>query len=70
MTTDTATRSWVPMIAWAQVTIGLTGLVGVLASPLAALVVAVITVPIAAACRALVRASRKLDRIMAEELDR
>ncbi|QQQ76692.1 hypothetical protein IOD16_37945 [Saccharothrix sp. 6-C] len=69
MTTSTAPKSWVPVVAWTQVTLGSVGLVGVLASPAAAVVVGAVAAPTVLACRALVRASRKLDRIMAEELD-
>ncbi|PSL55599.1 hypothetical protein B0I31_105568 [Saccharothrix carnea] len=71
MTTTTATAaSWVPVVAWIQVTLGLAGLAAVFASPVAAVVVGTAVALIALATRALHRASRKLDRIMAEELDR
>jgi len=70
MTTTTATKSWLPVIAWTQVALGSAGVVGVVASPVAAVVVGAVAVPIALASRALVRASRTVDRIMAEELDR
>ncbi|WP_367133399.1 hypothetical protein [Saccharothrix sp. HUAS TT1] len=70
MTTTTQARNWVPIVAWTQVTLGLTGLLAVVASPLAAVLVGSAATLIALVCRALVRASHKLDRIMAEELDR
>jgi hypothetical protein len=70
MTTTTAVKSWVPVVASIQVTLGLAGLVAVLASPTAAVVVAAAVALIALAVRALLRASRQVDRILAEELDR
>lgn len=70
MTTTTATKSRLPVVAWIPVALGLAGLVGVLASPTAAVVVGTVAALVALACRALVRASRKVDRILAEELDR
>lgn len=70
MTTTTAAKSWVPVVAWIQVTLGLAGLAAVVASPVAAVLVAAAVVLIALTCRALLRASRKVDRILAEELDR
>jgi hypothetical protein len=70
MTTTTATKSWVPVVASIQVTLGLAGLVALLASPVAALVVAGVATVIALGCRALVRASHRLDRILDEELGR
>jgi hypothetical protein len=70
MTTTTATKSWVPVVASIQVTLGLAGLVALLASPVAALVVAGMAAVIALGCRALVRASHRLDRILDEELGR
>ncbi|MEU4763777.1 hypothetical protein AB0H12_11015 [Actinosynnema sp. NPDC023794] len=70
MTTTAAVKSWVPVVASIQVTLGLAGLVAVLASPTTAVVVATAVALIALACRALLRASRRLDRILAEELDR
>ncbi|MFD0199699.1 MULTISPECIES: hypothetical protein [Saccharothrix] len=69
-TTTTAVHSWVPVVAWVQVTLGLAGLVAVFASPAAGVVVGTAVALIALATRALHRASRKLDRILAEELDR
>ncbi|MER5268503.1 hypothetical protein ABTZ99_41070 [Actinosynnema sp. NPDC002837] len=70
MTTTTAVKSWVPVVASIQVALGLAGLVAVLASPTAAVVVAAAVALIALAVRALLRASRQVDRILAEELDR
>ncbi len=70
MTTTTAVRSWVPVVAWVQATLGSAGLVAVLASPAAAVVVATAVALIALARRALLRAGRDLDRILTEELDR
>ena len=70
MTTNTAVKTWVPVVAWTQVTLGLAGLVAVVASPVAAVVVGTAVALVALACHALLRASRKLDRILDEELDR
>ncbi|MCC8248173.1 hypothetical protein [Saccharothrix luteola] len=69
-TSTAAVKSWVPVVATIQVTLGLAGLVAVLASPTAAVVVATAVALIALTCRALLRASRQVDRILAEELDR
>lgn len=70
MTTTAAVKSWVPVVAWTQVTLGTAGLVAVVASPVAAVVVGTAVALVALVCHALLRASRKLDRILAEELDR
>ncbi|MEU4739074.1 hypothetical protein AB0G02_01240 [Actinosynnema sp. NPDC023658] len=69
MTTTTPVKSWVPVVAWTQVALGLAGLLAVVTSPAAAVVVGTAAGLIALAGRALVRASRAVDRIMAEELD-
>lgn len=70
MSTATAPKSWVPVVAWTQVTLGLAGVAAVLGSPVAAVVVGTAVALIALAHRALRRASDRLDRILAEELDR
>lgn len=64
------TRTWVPIVAWTQVTLGLAGLLAVLTSPVAGIVVGTAVALIALVCRAMARASSRLDRILAEELDR
>ena len=70
MSTGTAVKSWVPVVASTQVVLGSAGLVAFVASPVAAVVVGTAAALIALVCRALFRASGKLDLIMAEELDR
>jgi hypothetical protein len=70
MNATAASKSWVPVIAWTQVALGLAGVAAVLGSPVAAVLVGTAVALIALAHRALRRASDKLDRIMAEELDR
>lgn len=70
MIINTPTRSWVPIVAWAQVALGSAGFAAVLLSPAAAVVVGSVVALIALTARALTRASRDLDRILAEELDR
>ncbi|MFJ6670237.1 hypothetical protein ACIQMJ_03900 [Actinosynnema sp. NPDC091369] len=70
MSTSTAAKSWVPVVAWTQVALGLAGVAAVLGSPVAAVVIGTAVALIALAHRALRRASDKLDRILDEELDR
>ncbi|MCE6996825.1 hypothetical protein LZG04_18735 [Saccharothrix sp. S26] len=70
MTTNTAAKTWIPVVAWTQLTLGTAGLVAFLASPAAAVVVTAVAALIGLARHALLRASRDLDRILAEELDR
>lgn len=70
MTTTTSTARWIPVVAWTQVGLGLAGLLAVVLSPTAAVLVGAVVAVIALAGRALVRASHKLDRILDEELDR
>lgn len=65
----TAAKNRVAIIAWIPVALGLTGLVAFLTSPVAAVVVGTAVALVALVCRALIRASTTLDRIMAEELD-
>ncbi|NUT47252.1 MAG: hypothetical protein HOV94_08055 [Saccharothrix sp.] len=63
-------RKWIPVVAWTPVVLGLFCLLAVVASPVVALVAAAASAFVALACRALLRARHKLDRILAEELDR
>ncbi|WP_158848053.1 hypothetical protein [Saccharothrix deserti] len=70
MIITTTTKSWVPVVAWTQVALGLAGVLALLTSPVVAVVFATAAALVALTCRATVRASHKLDRILAEELDR
>jgi hypothetical protein len=65
----TTAKSRVASVAWIPVALGLTGLVALLISPVAAMVVGTAVALVALVCRTLIRASGTLDRIMAEELD-
>ena len=65
-----ASRAWLPVLVRAQVTLGLAGVVAVLASPLFGLVAGVLALAAVLAVRSLRRASLTMDRIFEEELDR
>jgi hypothetical protein len=58
-------KSWIHLVVWAQVALGLAGLVAFLATPTAGVVVGVAV----AVVRSLARARRKMEQIFAEELD-
>lgn len=64
-----AAKSRLALLVWSQVILGLTGVVAVLASPVAGLVTGVLVAVSALAVRALRRASLTVDRIFEEELD-
>ncbi|ONI81919.1 hypothetical protein ALI22I_37675 [Saccharothrix sp. ALI-22-I] len=70
MIIPTTAKTWVPVVAWTQVTVGLAGLLALLTSPAAAVIVGTAAALVALTCRALAGATHKLDRILAEELDR
>ncbi|MEU5693543.1 hypothetical protein [Actinosynnema sp. NPDC020468] len=61
-------RSWLQLLAWAQVTLGLAGLVAVLTSPAVGIAAGLAVALIGLSVRSLNRASRKMDQIFAEEL--
>ncbi|MFT7835540.1 hypothetical protein Q5530_05255 [Saccharothrix sp. BKS2] len=65
-----ASRGWLPVLAWTHVTLGLAGVVAVLASPLFGLVAGALVLSAALAVRSLRRAALTVDRIFEEELDR
>jgi hypothetical protein len=76
MTTTTTAKSWataksrVKVAAWAHVGLGSAALLALLTSPVVAVGAGTAAALIALTCRALVKASRTVDRILAEELDR
>lgn len=65
----TTTRNRVAIVAWIPVALGLTGLLAVVVSPVAAVIAGTVVALVALARRALTKASRTLDGILAEELD-
>ncbi|WP_433267415.1 hypothetical protein ACQPZF_01415 [Actinosynnema sp. CS-041913] len=61
--------SWIRLVVWTQVVLGPAGLVAFLVSPTAGVVTGVALALVGLAANALAKASRKMDRIFAEELD-
>ncbi|MBB5958968.1 hypothetical protein FHS29_005577 [Saccharothrix tamanrassetensis] len=61
--------SWIRLAAWVLVVLGTAGVVAVLASPTAGVVVGAVLALVALVGNALAKASRKMDEIFREELD-
>lgn len=60
---------WLHLVAWGMVVAGLAGVVTVLVSPTAGLVAGAVLAVVVLVVNALAKASRKMERIFAEELD-
>lgn len=69
-TTRHSPKAWLPVVAWTQVVLVPAGLLAVLVTPTAGVVAGVLAALVGLAVHALTKASRTMDRIFAEELDR
>ncbi len=61
--------SWLPLIAWGMVVVGLAAFATVIVSATAGIVTGVVLAVAGLVANAMAKASRKMDRIFAEELD-
>ncbi|QFZ16274.1 hypothetical protein [Saccharothrix syringae] len=63
-------RTWLPLLAWSQAALGSATAVTLLTSPTPGVVVGLVVALLGLVVNALHRASRTMDRIFEEELDR